>query len=120
MARKKPVSRTKKKAMHIAKNDVVEVIAGDDAGMRGRVLKVLPDVGRVVVEKVNFIKRHTKPTQANPNGGIVEREAPIHVSNVMLICPSTDARTRVGVKHLADGGKERVSRRSGEMIPRTD
>jgi large subunit ribosomal protein L24 len=106
--------------MHIAKGDIVEVIAGDDAGKRGKVLKVFRDKNRVIVEKVNFIKRHTKPTQKNPTGGILEKEAPIHVSNVMLIDPNNGERTRVGFKRLADGRSERVSRKSGEMIPRNE
>ena len=106
--------------MFIAKGDVVEVIAGADKGTRGKVLKVFPDKKRVIVEKVRFIKRHTKPTQTNPTGGILEKEAPIHVSNVMLIDPGTGERTRVGFKRLADGGKERIAKKSGEMIQRQE
>jgi large subunit ribosomal protein L24 len=104
--------------MHIAKNDIVEVISGNAAGHRGKVLKVFPDKKRVIVEKVNLIKRHTRPTQKRPAGGILEKEAPVHVSNVMLICPKCNKKTRIALKSLSDGGKERVCKHCSEMIPR--
>jgi len=103
--------------IRIKKNDLVEVIAGKDAGKRGKVLEVLRDRGRVVVQGVGFIKRHTRPNpQRNIKGGIAEREAAIHVSNVMMISPEDDKRTRIGSKTLADGRKIRVARRGGEAL----
>ncbi len=91
--------------MNVAKNDTVEVIAGDDKGKRGRVLKIFPAKNRVIVEKVNFVKRHTRPTQKNPKGGILEKEAPIHVSNVMVVCPKCGSPTRVAHKRLGGRGQ---------------
>ena len=88
----------------IKKNDNVVVITGRDSGKRGRVLRVIPAKGRVVVEGVNFIKRHTKANpQRNVKGGIVEREAALNASNVQLICPECGAKTRVGRRRLDDG-----------------
>ena len=103
--------------IRLRKNDLVEVIAGKDAGKRGKILKVLRDKGRVIVQGVGFIKRHTRPNpQRNIKGGIAEREAAIHVSNVMMISPDDDKRTRVGAKLLTDGRKVRVARRGGEVL----
>jgi large subunit ribosomal protein L24 len=103
--------------IRIRKDDVVEVIAGKDAGKRGKVLEVQRDRGRVVVQGVAFIKRHTRPNpQRNIKGGIAEREAAIHVSNVMVVASEDDKRTRLGSKLLADGRKVRVSRRTGEVL----
>jgi large subunit ribosomal protein L24 len=101
----------------IRKNDQVLVRTGKDRGKRGRVLKVLPDVNRLIVEGVNVIKRHTRPNpQKNIKGGIVEREAPIHASNVMLLDPETNEPTRVGQKILGDGRKVRIGRKSGAVV----
>jgi large subunit ribosomal protein L24 len=103
--------------IRLKKNDLVEVIAGRDAGKRGKVLMVLPEKGRVLVQGVNFIKRHTKPNpQKNIKGGIAEREASIHVSNLMIVSPDDDKKTRIGSKRLPDGGKVRIGRRSGEVL----
>jgi len=103
--------------MHVAKDDTVVVLSGKYRGKIGRVLRVLPAQERVIVEHVNMVKRHTKPNPAKGvQGGIVEKEGPIHVSNVMVVDPSTGKPTRVGHKFLADGKKVRVSRKSGEMI----
>ncbi len=103
--------------IRLKKNDLVEVISGRDAGKRGKVLVVLPEKGRVLVQGVNFMKRHTRP---NPNrnikGGIAEREAPIHVSNVMIVSPDNDKKTRIGSKLLPDGRKVRIGRRGGEVL----
>ncbi len=104
--------------MHIDKNDTVEVIAGDDKGKRGKVLKTFPERNRIIVEKVNFIKRHTKPTQKNPKGGIYEKEAPIDASNVMIVCPKCGETTRIAHRTLTDGTKERVCKNCEEMIVR--
>ena len=101
----------------VRKNDMVVVRAGKDRGKRGRVLRVLTDKNRVVVEGVNMIKRHTRPNpQKNIKGGIVEREASIHASNVMLLDPETNEPTRVGVKTLADGQRVRIGRKSGATV----
>ena len=100
----------------IRKDDEVVVLAGRDKGKRGSVLRVITKTDRVLVEGVNVAKRHVKPTQADPRGGVVEREAPIHISNVALIDPDTDRPTRVGYKTLEDGRKVRVAVRSGEVI----
>ncbi len=103
--------------IRLKKNDLVEVIAGKDTGKRGRILKVLREKGRVIVQGVGFIKRHTRPNpQRNIKGGIAEREAPIHVSNVMIVSSDDDKRTRIGAKTLADGRKVRVGRRGGEVL----
>lgn len=102
--------------MDIRKNDIVQVISGNDKGRRSTVLSVLRDRGRVIVEGVNMRKHHTRPTSRDPQGGIVEREAPIHVSNVMIVCPKTDQPTRIRHKKLDNGKYVRVSVRSGEMI----
>ena len=103
--------------MQIRKNDQVAVRAGKDRGKRGRVLVVLPDKNRVVVEGVNLVKRHTKPNpQKNIKGGIVEREAAIHASNVMLIDPETNVPTRIGSRTLADGSRVRIGRKSGAVV----
>jgi large subunit ribosomal protein L24 len=96
----------------IRKNDNVVVLAGKDRGKRGRVLKVLPDRNRVIVEGVNFIKRHTKANPSrNVKGGIVEREASVHASNVQLVCPECGAAARVGRRLLGDGRKVRICRK---------
>jgi large subunit ribosomal protein L24 len=92
----------------IRKNDNVVVVAGRDRGKRGRVLRVIPDKTRVVVEGVNFVKRHTRPNpQRNIKGGIVEREASLHVSNVKLVCPECSEPTRIGRRLLDDGRRVR-------------
>ena len=96
----------------IRKNDNVVVVAGKDRGKRGRVLQVVPDKNRVVVEGVNFIKKHTRPNpQANIKGGIVEREAALHAANVQIVCPECGAPTRIGRQLLGDGRKVRVCRK---------
>ena len=97
--------------IQIRKNDQVKVIAGKDLNKTGRVLRVLHDKGRVVVEGVSFLKRHTRPNpQKQIKGGIVEREAPIHISNVMIVCGACGKATRIGHNLLADGKKVRICR----------
>jgi large subunit ribosomal protein L24 len=103
--------------LKIKKGDRVVVITGKDKGKTGDVLKVLPKDERVVVQGVNLVKRHTRPAMGNP-GGIVEKEATIHVSNVAHIDPKENKPTRVGYKKLEDGRKVRVARRSGEVLDR--
>ena len=100
--------------LHIRKNDTVMVITGESKGKIGKVLKVFPDKERVIVEGVNFIKRHTRPNQQNPQGCIIEKEAPIHISNVKLV--HADQATKVGYRTLKDGKKVRVARETGEII----
>lgn len=103
--------------MKLRKGDEVLVISGEDRGKRGKVLKVVREKNRVVVEGVNFIRRHTRPSQSNPQGGIVEREAAMHASNVMLVDPRGGRPTRVGTRVNEDGSRDRVARRSGEVLP---
>lgn len=102
-------------AAKIKKGDKVVVTAGRDKGKEGEVLQVLPKEGRVVVQGVNVVKRHTRPTQFNA-GGIVEKEAALDASNVALVDPKDGKPTRVGVKVLEDGKKVRFAKRSGEVI----
>ncbi|MGD9535974.1 MAG: 50S ribosomal protein L24 [Alphaproteobacteria bacterium] len=102
--------------LKIRKDDEVIVVSGRDRGKRGKVLRALPAENRVVVEGVNIVKRHTKPSYTEPQGGIKEKEAPIHVSNVALIDPKTNGATRVGFKVLANGRKVRFAKRSGEVL----
>ncbi|KAB2892043.1 MAG: 50S ribosomal protein L24 [Desulfobulbaceae bacterium] len=101
---------------YLKKNDQVEVIAGKDKGRVGKVLKVLPDENRAVVERVNMVKRHTKAREMNQQGQIVEKEAPIHVSNLQLICPECTKTGRIGRKILDDGAKIRFCKSCGESI----
>ncbi|WP_134160657.1 50S ribosomal protein L24 [Alicyclobacillus sacchari] len=102
--------------MRVKTGDKVVVIAGKDKAKSGRILKVFPSEGRVIVEGVNIVKRHSKPSPAHPEGGIIEKEAPIHVSNVALADPKTGQPTRIGYKFLEDGRKVRYSKKSGEVL----
>ena len=102
--------------MRIKKGDMVRVIAGNDRGKEGKILKVFPDTDRIIVEKVNLIKRHTRANKDVPQGGIIEKEGPLHASNVMLVCPNTGKQTRIGKDLLSDGSRARVSKKSGEML----
>jgi large subunit ribosomal protein L24 len=105
--------------MKIKKGDTVEVISGKDAGTRGRVLVIDRKRERLVIEGVNMIKRHTRPNpQKNVQGGIVEREAPIHVSNVMVVSPDSGQRSRIGFRILDDGRKVRVAKVDGAILDR--
>ena len=100
----------------LRKNDMVVVIAGKDKGARGKILKVLPAVDKVIVEGVHKVKRHTKPTQKLQQGGIIEKEMPIHASKVMLLDNKTDKPTRVRMSRDKDGNKTRVAARSGAVL----
>lgn len=107
--------------MRIRKNDMVIVISGDQRGRQGRVLKVFPEKNRVIVEGVNLIKRHTRPSQKNQQGGIIEKEGPVHVSNVMLLDPKQGVPTRIGIQTINNSDKTsrnrvRVAKKSGEII----
>jgi len=101
---------------HVRKGDTVVVVAGKERGKRGRVLRVIPDKNRVVVERINMIKKHQRPTQKLRQGGIIEREGAIHLSNVMLVDPTSGKPTRIGMRALGDDKKVRVARKSGEII----
>lgn len=102
--------------MYVIKGDTVEVIAGDDKGKRGKVLRVLRAKGHVVVEGVNRVYRHLKPSKRNPQGGRLSKEMPVDASNVQLVDPTTNAPTRVGVRYLPDGSKELFSKKSKARI----
>ena len=102
--------------MHIRKDDIVEIITGDDKGKRGRVLRVNRDAGKLVVEGVNRVYRHLKPSRRNPQGGRLSKEMPVDASNVALIDPTTNRPTRVGVRYLEDGSKELFAKKSGARI----
>jgi large subunit ribosomal protein L24 len=103
-------------AAKIRKGDRVQVLAGRDKGKRGEVLRVIPSEDRALVQGVNVVKRHTKPRGMNAPGGIVEKEASIHLSNLALIDPKSDKPTRVGFRLLEDGKKVRVAKGSGEVL----
>ncbi|HEV8324416.1 MAG TPA: 50S ribosomal protein L24 [Myxococcota bacterium] len=105
--------------MRIRKGDEVIIVAGKEKGKRGRVLRVVPEKGKVFIEKLNLVKRHQRPNQKYPQGGIVEKEAAIHLSNVMLIDPKDGKPTRMKVKQLGEGAKARASVRSNEQIGAT-
>jgi large subunit ribosomal protein L24 len=102
--------------LSIKKNDTVVVIAGREKGKRGRVLSVHSQEDRLLIEKINIIKKHMKPSRKQTQGGIIEKEASIHMSNVMLICPKCDKPTRIGNSILQDGRKLRVCKKCGEVI----
>ncbi|MCD4693586.1 MAG: 50S ribosomal protein L24 [Calditrichales bacterium] len=104
--------------MKIVKNDTVKVLSGKYKGKTSKVLKIFSDTNKVIVEGVNIIKRHTRPSQKNQQGGIVEKEAPIHVSKVILVCNKCNRTTRVGYKFIEDGSKVRVCKHPdcGEII----
>ncbi|MEW9502727.1 50S ribosomal protein L24 [Jeotgalibacillus marinus] len=101
--------------MHVKKGDKVMVISGKDKGKTGTILASFPKKDRVLVEGVNIVKKHSKPSQMNPQGGIMNMEAAVHVSNVMLIDPKTNEPTRVGYK-VEDGKKVRIAKKSGESL----
>jgi large subunit ribosomal protein L24 len=102
--------------MRVKTGDTVEVIAGKDRGKKGVIMRAYPKEERVLVEKVNLVKRHTKPNASLPAGGIVTKEAPIHVSNVMMVCRHCKKRTRVGMRINDQGVKQRVCKKCGEVL----
>ncbi len=102
--------------LHVKTGDTVVVIAGKDKGKQGKIKAAMPDKNRVVVEGVNIVKRHTKPTQANPKGGIISKEAPIHVSNVMILDPETKKPTRIKKIQQNDGSYVRAAVKSGAIL----
>ena len=100
----------------VRQGDLVTVIAGKDKGKSGKVISVLPKAGKLLVERINMVKRHSKPTPKNQAGGIIEKEAPLAIAKVMVLDPSTNKPSRIGRKRLADGKIVRVAKKSGEMI----
>jgi large subunit ribosomal protein L24 len=102
--------------LHIKKGDTVVVVAGNYKGQKGNVLEVIRDKKRAIVEGVNMVKKHSKPDAENPQGGIIEKEAPIHISNLMHVDPKTGEKTRIGRKAGAKGKLVRYSKKSGEEI----
>lgn len=105
-----------KQKMKVKKGDKVIVLTGKDRGKRGEVVKAIPAEGKVIVSGVNIAKKHVKPSQIHPNGGVIAIEMPIHVSNVALLDPKVDLPTKVGYKTLADGKKVRIAKKSKEVI----
>ena len=105
-----------KKKLHIRKNDKVMVIAGREKGKIGAVLKVIPRKDRAVIEKLNMVKRHTRAGGKSAQGGIIEKESPIHISNLMLVCGKCAEPARVGKKVLEDGSKVRFCKKCGEIM----
>ena len=101
---------------HVKKNDTVKVISGKEKGKTGKVIVVLPKKERVIIEKINLVKRHTKPKGAAGQGGIIEKEGAIHISNVMVVCPKCESAVRFGYKLLEDGNKVRVCKKCEEVI----
>jgi large subunit ribosomal protein L24 len=101
--------------MHVKKGDKVQVITGKDKGKQGVILAAFPKENRVIVEGVNIVKKHSKPSQLNPQGGIITKEAPVHVSNVLPLDPKTGEPTRVGYQ-VVDGKKVRVAKKSGQVL----
>lgn len=100
----------------VRKNDTVMVIAGRERGKTGKVMRVLPERGRILIERVNLVKRHSKARGPGSPGGIVEKEAPIDISNVMIMCDRCNAPVRAGIKVEGDGARVRVCRRCGETL----
>jgi len=102
--------------LHVKKDDLVMIIAGKDKGKSGKILRVLPDKGRVLVENLNLIKRHTRPSRTNNEGGIIEKEAPIAISNVQLLCQGCNKPVRTGIRTLDDGSKTRYCKQCNEIV----
>ena len=108
--------KTQPVKVHVKKGDTVMVIAGKDAGVKGKILEVDRKKGRVVVEKANMMKRHTKPSKTNPQGGIISKEASMDSSNVMFYCQDCKSVTRIG-KKVTESGKDRVCKKCGVVLP---
>lgn len=103
-------------SLRVKREDIVEVISGAEKGKKGKILKSFPNEGKIIVEKLHLQKKHLKPNKSNPKGGIVERERKVDVSNIMLLCPKCNAKTRIGYKILEDGDKVRVCKKCNEVI----
>ena len=116
--RKRHEDNAERVKLSVTKGDTVRVMRGDDKGKTGEIIRVYPKTGRVTVKGVNIVKRHRKARRAEEQSGIIELEAPIHASNVMLIDPKKDEPTRIRMRIDEDGTKERISVKSGDAIPR--
>lgn len=103
-------------ALRLRKNDMVQIMSGEHKGQTGKITKVISGKNRAIVEARNMVKRHQKPTRANQQGGIMEKEAPIHLSNLMLLCPKSGKPTRIGVRILDNGKRVRYSKKAKELI----
>jgi large subunit ribosomal protein L24 len=104
------------KKLHVKKDDLVMVIAGKEKGKSGKVLRVLPDRGQVMVESLNVVKRHTRPTRGSAQGGIIEKDAPVDASNVRLVCKGCNKPSRTGIRVLEDGSKARFCKKCNEIL----
>lgn len=104
--------------LKIKKNDIVKVMTGKEKGKKGKILMVFPMEKKVIVERLNIVKRHTRPTQQMRQGGIIEKEGKIHISNIMIVCNKCDKTTRVSMKILENGKKIRTCKHCGEMLDR--
>lgn len=104
------------KKLKLKRNDIVKVTSGRDRGKQGKIFRVFSERDRILVEGINLVAKHERPTRDNPKGGIIHREAPLHISNVMLLDPATQKPTRVGFTFLADGSKKRIAKKSKELI----
>jgi len=117
--RKRHADNAERVRLHVTKGDTVRVMRGDDKGREGKVIRVYPKTGRVMIEGVNLVKKHRRARTADEQSGIIEMAAPIHASNVMLIDPKSGDPTRTRRQVVEDGTKERIAVKSGESIPRT-
>jgi large subunit ribosomal protein L24 len=104
------------KKLHVKKDDMVMIVAGKEKGKSGKVVKVFPGKGRIVVENLNMVKRHSRPTRTNPQGGIIEKEAALDASNVLLLCGACNKPTRTGIRVLEDGSKVRFCKKCNEIV----
>jgi len=102
--------------LHVKKDDLVMVIAGKEKGKSGKIARVLPDSGRVLVENLNIVKRHSRPTRGNAQGGIIEKEAPLDASNVQMLCKGCNKPARTGIRVLQDGSKARFCKKCNEIL----
>ncbi len=102
--------------MHVHREDTVVILTGKDRGKKGRVIRLFPKIEKALVEKINMVKRHTRPTQQLPQGGILEKEAPVHLSNLQVICGKCGKATRIAHKVLTSGTKTRVCKKCGEIL----
>jgi len=109
-------SKKNTKKFHIKKGDTVKIISGDSRGKTGKVLSILTKENKALVENINVVSRHTKPTATKPQGGIVKKEAPVHISNLMLVDPATGEATKTGRKADKEGKLQRFSKKTGEII----
>lgn len=104
------------KKLHVKKDDMVMIIAGKEKGKSGKVTRVFPEKGRIVVESINMVKRHSRPTRTNTEGGIIEKEAPLAASNVLLLCGACNQPARTGLRVLEDGSKARFCKKCNEIV----